>query len=118
MLLLSFLSPLLGDVWNLSREKAALIISVLFAGSLFGTLILGPMGDVYGRRPIYLISSTLVSLFGLGTSFASSYYALLTMIFCVGFGVGGRYTHINLFVPFKVQFDCILFILKRLDRAI
>ena len=101
VLLLSFLSPLLEDVWNLTPQKAAFIISVLFAGSLIGTLVLGPMGDVYGRRPIYLISSIFVSIFGLGTSFAGNYYVLLIMIFCVGFGVGG------LTVPFDILAELV-----------
>jgi MFS family permease len=69
---------------------------MLFMGSIFGTLVLGPMADRKGRKPVYLLAATIISCFGLGTGFVTNYWNLLAMLFMVGFGVGG------LTVPFDI----------------
>ena len=89
VMMLAFLSPILKDEWDLSYGQSAGIASVVFAGALMGTLILGALGDLYGRRPSYLIAASIVTVFGFGTAFVNSYGFLLVMRFFVGFGVGG-----------------------------
>jgi len=84
----------------LTTKESALIISFVFAGALAGTLILGPFGDVYGRRPIYLVSSSIVSLGGLSLYFVRSYMPLLIIILIIGFGVGGLTIPFDIFAEF------------------
>lgn len=91
IMMLAFLSPILKDEWDLTYGQSAGIASVVFAGSLVGTLVLGALADLYGRRPSYLIAVTIVTIFGFGTAFANSYESLLCMRFFVGFGVGGKF---------------------------
>ena len=43
----------------------------VFAGSLVGTLTLGYLGDHVGRRPAFLLSTAIISLFGVFTAFAT-----------------------------------------------
>ena len=96
IMLLSFLSIILQDEWGLTAAQTATITSCVFAGSLVGTLILGPLGDRIGRRPIFLACGLIISVFGIATGFATNYVQLVLTRFLVGFGVGG------LTVPFDI----------------
>mmetsp|Transcript_35446 Transcript_35446/g.71845 ORF Transcript_35446/g.71845 Transcript_35446/m.71845 type:complete len:479 (+) Transcript_35446:322-1758(+) len=96
IMLLSFLSAILQSEWGLTTGQTATITSCVFAGSLTGTLILGPLGDRIGRRPVFLACGIIISVFGVATAFASNYVELVATRFLVGFGVGG------LTVPFDI----------------
>jgi hypothetical protein len=96
VILLSFLSLVVQDVWSLSNDLTAMITSSLFAGSMLGTLILGPLADSWGRRPVFMLASSIISFFGFATSAATNYGMLTATIFGVGVGVGG------LTVPFDI----------------
>ncbi|KAL3904661.1 MAG: hypothetical protein SGILL_009982 [Bacillariaceae sp.] len=96
VLLLSFLSEVLRDEWDLTSAETAFITSILFVGAIFGTLILGPLADKKGRKPIFLLAAVLISVFGVATAMVFSYTQLLSCLFMVGVGVGG------LTVPFDI----------------
>lgn len=94
ILLLSFLSVILTVEWGLEGHQNDLLISVVFLGAMIGTLILSPLGDHMGRRPVFSLTAAIIAIFGIGTAFCSNYTQLLLARFMVGFGVGG------LVVPF------------------
>jgi MFS family permease len=89
VLLLSFLAPILQVEFQLTERQMDTIISVVFAGALLGTLILSPLGDMVGRRPMFRVTAAVIAIFGVLTAFSQSYTSLLIMRFLVGFGVGG-----------------------------
>ena len=89
VLLLSFLAVILKVEWDLTEHQMDTIISVVFAGAMAGTLVLSPLGDVIGRRPVFTTTALIIGVFGVGTAFVTSYEALLFARFMVGFGVGG-----------------------------
>lgn len=94
VLLLSFLSVILTVEWGLEGHQNDTLISVVFLGALMGTLILSPLGDSIGRRPVFSLTAAIIAFFGVGTAFCPNYATLLFARFMVGFGVGG------LVVPF------------------
>jgi MFS family permease len=96
VLLLSFLCEVLRVEWDLTDQKTASITSVLFLGAMLGTLIMGPLADRQGRKPVFLLAASIISFFGLAVGFVTGYWGLLAMIFMVGVGVGG------LTVPFDI----------------
>ena len=96
VLLLSFLCEVLRVEWGLTKDESASITSVLFFGAMIGTLILGPLADKKGRKPVFLVSATTISFFGMSVGFVGSYWHLLVLISMVGVGVGG------LTVPFDI----------------
>lgn len=96
ILLLSFLSVVLESLWGLSSKEASLMTGIVFLGAMTGTLVLGRLGDIMGRRPIFLFSVVLIATFGLVTAVCNSFSALVLVRFIVGFGVGG------LTIPFDI----------------
>jgi MFS family permease len=96
VLLLSFLSVVLKEEWGLTDDETASITSVLFAGAMVGTLILGPLADEKGRKPSFMVAASVIAFFGIAVGFVTNYWSLLAMYFMVGFGVGG------LTVPFDI----------------
>ena len=89
ILLLSFLSVVLLVEWDLTIHQASSITSSVFAGAFIGTLILGRLGDTFGRKPIFILTASTVALFGVGTAFVTSYTGLVICRFLIGFAVGG-----------------------------
>lgn len=89
VLLLSFLSTVLKHEWNLSEGQVDSIVAVVFVGALLGTLVLGTAGDVWGRKPVFFVTSGLIAIAGVATAFCQTYQHLLIARFWVGFGVGG-----------------------------
>mmetsp|Transcript_24391 Transcript_24391/g.44054 ORF Transcript_24391/g.44054 Transcript_24391/m.44054 type:complete len:518 (-) Transcript_24391:34-1587(-) len=100
IMLLSFLSLTLQSEWGLTPRQTANVTACVFAGSLIGTLTLGYLGDHLGRRPIFLLSSAIIALFGVFTAFATGYASLLGIRFMVGFGVGGLTVPFDIFAEF------------------
>ena len=100
VILLSFLTLVLKEEWSLSNAKTESITSCLFAGSMLGTLVLGPAADAYGRRPIFLMSAIIISVFGFATSFSHNYTVFVFLLFWIGFGVGGLVVPFDLLAEF------------------
>lgn len=94
VLLLSFLAVVVQAEWGLTSQQTASITSAVFLGAMTGTLCLGPLGDKFGRKPIFVASAAIISVFGLLTAVANNLASLLVIRFLVGVGVGG------LVVPF------------------
>ncbi|CAB9498655.1 Synaptic vesicle 2-related protein [Seminavis robusta] len=94
VLLLSFLAVVVQSEWGLTSEQTSSITAAVFLGAMTGTLILGPLGDKFGRKPVFVLSAAIIAIFGLLTAVANSLAVLIIIRFMVGVGVGG------LVVPF------------------
>jgi hypothetical protein len=79
VLLLSFLAVVLRAEWNLTASEEASIVSVVFAGAMLGTLILSPLGDAIGRRPVFTFTAAVIAILGVATAFCVTYRQLLVM---------------------------------------
>ena len=86
VMLLTFITRVLEREWEFSDTVGSIIASSLFAGATTGTLILGPLGDRIGRKPILLYASSIITLFGALTVACPNYQCLLPVIFMIGFG--------------------------------
>ena len=102
VMFLSFLSPCVQAAWGLTNLEAASIASVVFAGELVGSAVLGSLADTHGRRPIFIAACLIIFLSGLLSCVATSYGFLLATRAVVGFGVGG------LAVPFELLAEFLL----------
>jgi MFS family permease len=52
-------------------------------------MMFGPLGDVWGRKPTFLLSSTITAVCSLASAFSPNFPALCLLRFGVGIGVGG-----------------------------
>ncbi|CAB9497349.1 Synaptic vesicle 2-related protein [Seminavis robusta] len=89
VLLLSFLTLVVTKEWDLNHQQASAVTSVVFIGALIGTLVLGPLGDALGRKPLFVFSTTLIAVCGMLTALSTTYWIMMIFQFGVGIGVGG-----------------------------
>ena len=61
----------------------------VFVGAMCGTLVLGRLGDLIGRKPMFIVSATIISVSGLLTALSQAYWMMLLFRFGVGVGLGG-----------------------------
>lgn len=73
------------DEFHVSREVAILGLSLFVIGLGIGPMLLGPLSEFYGRRPVYLVSYTAFTLLGLPVSFANNLAVFLIFRFLTGF---------------------------------
>jgi MFS family permease len=86
VMLFSILTRKLQREWLFSDTIASMITSCLFAGATIGTLILGPLGDRIGRKPVLVAAAIIISIFGFCTALCPNYMTLFPIIFFIGFG--------------------------------
>ena len=100
VLLLSFLAIILKSEWDLSERQTNSIIAVVFVGAMIGTLILGPLGDRIGRKPIFSVTAAIIAIFGLVSAACPNYRWFLLARFMVGFGTGGSTVPFDILAEF------------------
>lgn len=102
--------PGIEEAFHVSHEVAILGLTLFVIGLGIGPMLLGPLSEFYGRRPVYLISYTAFTLLGLPVSFANNLAVFLIFRFLTGFcgsaflsvaggSVSDVYAASNMFVP-------------------
>jgi AAHS family 4-hydroxybenzoate transporter-like MFS transporter len=88
-LMLSFVAPLLARSLQIDHATLGRIFGAGFIGTVLGSLIVGPLADRFGRRPMLLLALGVTGVFTLGCAFATSATMLATLRFIGGLGMGG-----------------------------
>jgi MFS family permease len=96
--MLFVLGPILQQTWQLSKDQTAGMESMVFVGQMTGAFLLGPLAQVAGRRPMFLVlAASCITLFGATMGLVvTDYIMVLPVVFMIGMGVGG------LTVPFDI----------------
>lgn len=97
LLVVSFMSndlfipsmPELTTYYNVSANSIQNAIAFWFYGAMSLQIVLGPISDQYGRKPILLISTLVLILASLGCAYSSSMSSFLLGRFFQGVGVSG-----------------------------
>jgi MFS family permease len=87
-ILLTFLTVVLQGLWRLNDAETATIFTSAIIREALECVILTPLADRYGRRPLFLGCSSLIAVFGIVSHSANDYAVLITTRVIVGFGVG------------------------------
>ncbi|WP_327665547.1 multidrug effflux MFS transporter [Streptomyces sp. NBC_00498] len=70
-----------------SSAGTQVTLTAFLLGVIVGQLVLGPLSDMVGRRPVLLLGTSAFALFGLGCAFAPTIEAMTVLRF--GQGVSG-----------------------------
>lgn len=84
--------PLLARVFVINASQAGLLISIMVLGIAVSGLLIAPLSDRVGRKPILLGSTVLLALASCACAFAPSYAWLLLARFCQGALIPGILT--------------------------
>lgn len=63
---------------------ASFVVSVWILGYFFGPLFLGPLSELYGRLPVYLVCNLMFTVFNICTAVSPSLPALIVFRFLAG----------------------------------
>ncbi|CAO1625593.1 unnamed protein product [Jaminaea pallidilutea] len=99
--------------WNIGREVAILGLSLFVAGLGTGPMLLGPASEMFGRKPIYVVSFSLFLLLQFPVAFANNPAVFFIFRFLTGLvgsaflsvaggTVSDLYTPLELFPPMCV----------------
>ena len=73
-LVISLLSHKLGILWNLTHSEKGTLGSIVFVGFFFGVWISGKISDNYGRKPTFIIGSTMATFFAVLSAISWDFY--------------------------------------------
>ncbi|KAI6000846.1 major facilitator superfamily domain-containing protein [Pisolithus albus] len=69
------------DEFGIPNTLATLGVGLYNLGGVFGVLIGGPLSELYGRRPVYVVCSICFAIFSLGSTLAPN---VSTLLICRG----------------------------------
>ncbi len=76
------------DQLHLAEWGQGWVVSAVLLGAVLGSVILGPMSDKYGRRPLILVASVIFFIGALGSGLATNVGVLIATRIILGMGVG------------------------------
>lgn len=86
--LLSYIAPRLQSEWRISSETMGGLFSAGLLGIAIGGVLIAPLADRFGRRPIILVALALMSAGMAASGFVTGPGQLLVLRVVVGAGIG------------------------------
>ena len=86
---IGYLAPIIAKAWHLPKSALGLIFSSGLGGLMAGFLLLAPLADRFGRKPVMVACTAMFGLFTLLTTWANSNETLIAFRFLTGVGLGG-----------------------------
>jgi MFS transporter, PHS family, inorganic phosphate transporter len=84
-------SSLIKLDWHLDTGRLALLNATMLGAAFLGALVFGRIADLVGRKRVYWLVATVMSVAAIGSALAPSYWVLIGFRFLLGLGVGGDY---------------------------
>ena len=85
---MAFAAPALSRAWDIDKAALGLVLGSSLFGMAGGSLLLSPLGDVLGRRPMILVSLVLIVVGSLITAISAEIWHLVVGRVITGVGVG------------------------------
>ncbi|KAF9086584.1 hypothetical protein BGX23_008776 [Mortierella sp. AD031] len=87
---IALILPRVQAQFEIRDQYIGILSSSMFVGMMFGAMFWGTLSDIYGRKQAFNFTLIVTTVFGIGASFANSYWFLCLLILGLGFGVGGN----------------------------
>ncbi|MFF2847668.1 MFS transporter [Streptomyces sp. NPDC058001] len=87
-LIVGFLVPAIAKDWGVSTPSLTFVVVSGTVGTIAGAMLIAPIADRVGRRPVILAGATVFAVFTLLGSTASSVESLSVLRFFAGIGLG------------------------------
>ena len=98
VLVMSFAAPFVAREWAISQTVTGWLLSASPIGMALGSLFLGPLADIFGRRRMTLWSLTAVTAGMLASAMAADYAQLIALRFFTGLGIGAMLASLTVVV--------------------
>ena len=89
--LITLALPEIKATFDLTLVQSAALVSAAFITRWLGGLILGGVGDRFGRKPAMIIATVLFAIGSLLMGFSPNFMFLFVMRMVVGFAMAGEY---------------------------
>lgn len=98
ILAITFAAPGISKAWTLGPGALGIVISTGLFGMSVGSLLIAPMADRVGRRPVILLCLLAMTVGMLLSATAHNVYMLAVWRVVTGLGIGGMLASINAMV--------------------
>ena len=86
---IAFAAPHLVQSWGISRHALGPVLTASNIGVLFGSQLMGFIGDRYGRKTALIASNLLFGVLTFAAAYSTDLTQLFWLRFFAGFGIGG-----------------------------
>jgi AAHS family 4-hydroxybenzoate transporter-like MFS transporter len=104
---LAFAGPALRDAWGLGPQGLGTVVSLGAIGTGIGSICMGFLADIFGRKRIIIASVTVFGLLSLCTVLVSNVDELMIVRPLTGFGLGAAlpltFVMVNEFAPPRIR---------------
>ncbi len=111
VLAIAFTAPSIAVAWDLHPTELGILFSAGPLGMTVGSLVIGPLADYYGRRPLILACLVTISIGMLLSALTTTTLQLSILRVLTGLGIGGMLASLNTLVSeyssYKRQAFCI-----------
>jgi MFS transporter, AAHS family, 4-hydroxybenzoate transporter len=85
----AFVAPVLRELWQVGPQQLGLVFAAGLVGIMLGQLLIAPLADRIGRRPVIIGCTILFAIGSLATLLSNNWMTLLGMRLFTGLGLGG-----------------------------
>jgi AAHS family 4-hydroxybenzoate transporter-like MFS transporter len=86
---IAFAAPHLVQSWGIPRHALGPVLTASNIGVLFGSQLMGFVGDRYGRKTALIVSNVLFGVLTFAAAYSTDLTQLFWLRFFAGFGIGG-----------------------------
>ncbi|MDZ4729028.1 MAG: MFS transporter [Xanthomonadales bacterium] len=98
VLVVAFTAASIAADWDLSATAIGSLLSAGLVGMTVGSLVLGPLADRFGRRPLVLVCLVVMTVGMLLSAFTENVEQLTATRLLTGLGIGGMLPSLNTIV--------------------
>jgi AAHS family 4-hydroxybenzoate transporter-like MFS transporter len=104
---LAYAGPALRAAWNLKPQDLGPVFALGALGTGLGSIVLGFLADIFGRKKVMIAAVTIFGLLTLGTAFLTNVEQLRIWRLLTGFGLGAAlpltFVVANEFAPARIR---------------